>query len=52
VTREVKDPATAVVKVPADYSQLGDLLITTTVLGFVVPLLAIAFVKTTRFRSA
>jgi hypothetical protein len=52
VTREVKDPATAAVKVPADYSQLGDLLITTTVLGFVVPLLAIAFVKTTRFRSA
>jgi hypothetical protein len=52
VTREVKDTATGAVKVPADYSQLGDLLITTTVLGFVVPLLAIAFVKMTRFRSA
>ena len=52
VTREVKDPATGAVKVAADYSQLGDLLITTTVLGLVVPLLAIAFVKTTRFRSA
>ena len=52
VTREVKDAAAGAVKVPADYSQLGDLLIATTVLGFVVPLLAIAFVKTTRFRSA
>jgi hypothetical protein len=52
VTREVKDPASGAVKVAADYSQLGDLLITTTVLGFVVPLLAIAFVKTTRFPSA
>ena len=45
VTREVKDAATGAVKVAADYSQLGDLLIATTVLGFVVPLLAIAFVK-------
>jgi hypothetical protein len=52
VEREVKDAATGAVKVVADYSQLGDLLITTTVLGFVVPLLAILFVKTTRFRSA
>ena len=52
VTREVKDPATGAVKVAADYSQLGDLLIVSTVLGFVVPLLAIAFVKMTRFRSA
>jgi len=52
VTREVKDPATAAVKVAADYSHLGDLLIASTVLGFVVPMLAIAFVKMTRYRSA
>ena len=52
VAREVKDHATGVIKVPADYSQLGDLLIITTVLGLVVPMLAILFVKTTRFRSA
>ena len=52
VTREVKDPATGAVKVAADYSQLGDLLIASTVLGFIVPMLAIAFVKLTRFRSA
>jgi hypothetical protein len=34
------------------YGQLGALLIVTTVLGFIVPMLAIAFVKSTRFRSA
>jgi len=52
VTREVKDSVSGVVKVPADYSQLGDLLITTTALGFVLPFVAIAFIKLTRFRSA
>jgi hypothetical protein len=52
VEREVKDAATGAINVAADYGQLGDLLITTTVLGFVVPLLAVLVVKTTRFRSA
>lgn len=52
VTREVKDAASGAIKVPADYSELGTLLVVTTVLGLLVPLLAIAFVKTTRFRSA
>jgi hypothetical protein len=52
VTREVKDAATGALKVPADYSQLGDLLILSTALGFALPLLAILFVKSTRFRSA
>jgi hypothetical protein len=51
VTREVKDPTSAVT-VAADYSELGILLITATVLGFVLPMLAILFVKSTRFRSA
>jgi len=51
VSREVRD-ATGAVKVPADYSELGALLVTTTVLGLVLPMLAILFVKTTRFRSA
>jgi hypothetical protein len=51
VTREVKDPSGAITT-PADYGQLGTLLILTTVISFVVPMLAIVFVKTTRFRSA
>jgi BT1 family len=51
VTREVKDSSGAITT-PADYGQLGTLLILTTVISFVVPMLAIVFVKTTRFRSA
>jgi len=51
VTREVKNAA-GVVTTPADYHQLGVLLILTTVIGFVLPMLAVLFVKATRFRSA
>ena len=51
VTREVKDAVTGMVSVPADYAQLGDLLIAVTAIGLVLPMLAIVFVKTTRFRS-
>ena len=51
VTREVRD-ATGAIKAPADYSELGTLLVLTTVLGLVLPMLAILFVKSTRFRSA
>jgi hypothetical protein len=51
VTREVKDAVTGVVRIPADYSHLGELLVTVTAIGLVLPLLAIIFVKTTRFRS-
>ena len=52
VKREVKDAATGALRMAADYSQLGELLITVTVIGLVVPMLAIVFVKTSRFRSA
>ncbi len=51
VTREVKAPGGAV-QVPADYGELGWLFITATAIGLVLPLLAIVFVKATRFRSA
>jgi hypothetical protein len=51
VTREVKN-ASGTVTAPADYSQLGTLLILTAVIAFLLPMLAIVFVKTTRFRSA
>jgi hypothetical protein len=52
VTREVKDPATGQITVPADYSELGTLLITVTLIGFVLPLLSIAIIQRTRFRNA
>jgi hypothetical protein len=50
VTREVRDAAGAVT-VPADYSQLGHLLVASTSLGFVLPFLAILLVRLTRLRS-
>jgi hypothetical protein len=52
VTREVRDPATGVVTVPADYSELGVLLITVTVVTFALPLLTILLVRLSRLRSA
>ena len=52
VTREVKDPNTGQVTVPADYGELGLLLISVTAIGFALPLLAILLVKRTRFRNA
>jgi hypothetical protein len=50
VTREVRDAAGAVT-VPADYSQLGHLLVTSTSLGLLLPFLAILLVRLARLRS-
>ncbi|HRR41472.1 MAG TPA: hypothetical protein P5244_09600, partial [Syntrophales bacterium] len=52
VTREVKDAATGLLKVPADYSQLGELLIAQVALGLALPFAAILFVRLIRLRSA
>jgi hypothetical protein len=52
VTREVRDPATGTIQIPADYSQLGPLLITQVLLGLALPFAAILFAKVTRFKSA
>ncbi len=52
VTREVKDQASGQVTIPADYGELGQLLITVTIIGFVLPLLTILFVKHSRFKNA
>lgn len=51
VTREVRDPNSATVTVPADYSQLGPLLITVAVIGVAAPLLTIALVQRSRLRT-
>ncbi|MDH4080812.1 MAG: hypothetical protein OEU68_13460 [Nitrospira sp.] len=51
VTREVHDQATGSIQTPADYSQLGDLLITQVVIGLTLPFSAILFAKLTRFKS-
>ncbi len=52
VTREVRDQTTGVLQTPADYSQLGDLLITQLVIGLALPFSAILFAKLTKFKSA
>ena len=52
VTREVRDPTSGAVTVPADYGELGHLLIAVTLIGLVVPLSAIAIVRWLRLRSA
>ncbi|MBH0179980.1 MAG: hypothetical protein HP491_19495 [Nitrospira sp.] len=52
VTREVKDAASGVLQTPADYSQLGSLLIVQLLFGLALPFIAIAFAKVTRFKSA
>ena len=52
ITREVKDAATGAIQTPADYTQLGALLIAQLFLGLTLPFLAIAFAKASRFKSA
>jgi hypothetical protein len=52
VAREVKDPLSGEVSVPADYSELGVLLITVTVLSLALPFAAIAFARWRRLGSA
>jgi len=52
VTREIKDSVSGQVTVPADYSELGQLLVAVTLIGFVLPLLTILIVKHSRFRNA
>ena len=52
ITREVKDPLTGAVTIPENYDELGMLLITVTLLVFVLPLLAVVIVKRTRLQSA
>jgi hypothetical protein len=52
VTREVKEPVSGAVKVAADYSRLGELLIVSLVIGLVVPFAAILIVRLARLRTA
>jgi asparagine N-glycosylation enzyme membrane subunit Stt3 len=52
VTREVRDAATGAVTVPADYSELGILLILITVFSLLLPLLTILVVQRSQLGSA
>jgi hypothetical protein len=52
VSREVRDRATGAVTLQQDYSELGALLISVTVVGLLVPLAAVAGVRLLRLRTA
>jgi BT1 family protein len=52
VSREVHDQVSGAIQTPADYSQLGSLLIAQLFLGLALPFAAILFAKVTRFKSA
>jgi hypothetical protein len=52
VTREVRDPLSQSVTVPADYSELGMLLVSVTLLGLTAPVAAILLVRWLGLRSA
>ncbi len=51
ITREVRDRVSGAVEIPADYSQLGLLLITVAALGMAMPLATVAAVQGSRFRT-
>jgi len=52
ISREVQDAATGDVAVPADYGDLGMLLMTVTAVGLALPLLTILLVRLSRLHSA
>ena len=52
VTREVKNANTGLVSTPADYGELGILLLTATIISFALPMLAIWLIRMFRLRSA
>ena len=51
VTREVRDATTDAVTTPADYSELGLLLLTVTMLSLILPIAAIIAVQASSLRS-
>ena len=52
VSREVRDASTGVLQVAADYSELGELIIATIIIGLVLPFAAIYIVRITRLKWA
>jgi MFS family permease len=52
VTREVRDPVTNAIKVPADYGDLGALFMVAIALGLILPFMAIWVTRLLKLRSA
>jgi hypothetical protein len=51
VTRDVRDKSTSEITMPADYSELGMLLITTVLIIVILPLSAILLVQHSRYKT-
>ena len=51
ISRQVVDPVTHAVRVPASYGQLGHLLIMVTVLGLLLPMATILIIQISPLRS-
>jgi hypothetical protein len=52
VTREIRDPLTGAVMLPADYSELRILLLTVTVLSVVLPMATILLIQKSPWRNS
>ncbi len=52
VTREVRDPVSKEIQVAADYSQLGELILVSIILGLVMPFAAILIARMCRMKWA
>jgi hypothetical protein len=52
VTREVRERASGTLQVPADYSEVGVLLVVATLVAFLVPLAAVAVLTLLKLRTA
>ena len=52
VAREVRDPATGAIRVPADYGELGMLLVVQMLIGLALPFAAILYARLARLKSA
>ena len=52
VTRAVRDRVSGALLVPADYTEVGELLIAATVIGLVLPLAAVGIAKLAKLRTA
>ncbi len=52
ITREVKDKVTDAILTTADYSELGILLITVTILTLVLPILFVIIIQKTKFKTS
>lgn len=52
IAREIRDAASGAITTPADYAELGPLLVTVTLLGLLLPLAAIGLTRLAGLRSA